>query len=157
AVMSWPVACTDVARSPYSVPVGRLTLLLPIACSTSVIAMPRAASALGSSWMRTAYCCAPNTCTCATPLTVEICWASDVSAYSSTVDSGSVGDDITMSMIDASAGFTLRSVGGEGRVDGNCLAAVAIADCTSCAAASMLRSSENVIVIVDKPSVDCDV
>ena len=58
--MSCPVACTEVALSrPYSVPVGRLTLLLPIACSTSVTAIPRAARALGSSWMRTAYCCEP--------------------------------------------------------------------------------------------------
>jgi hypothetical protein len=45
---------------------------LPTACSTSVSAMPRVASALGSSWMRTAYFCEPYTCTCATPLTVEI-------------------------------------------------------------------------------------
>jgi hypothetical protein len=42
------------------------------ACSTSVSAMPRVASAFGSSWMRTAYCCEPYTCTCATPLIVEI-------------------------------------------------------------------------------------
>ena len=41
------------------------------------------ASARGSSWMRTAYFCAPNTCTCATPFTVEMRCASVVSAYSS--------------------------------------------------------------------------
>jgi hypothetical protein len=38
----------------------------------SVSAIPRVASALGSSWIRTAYFCDPNTCTCATPLIVEI-------------------------------------------------------------------------------------
>ena len=73
ASISWPVACTEVARwAPYSVPVGRFTLALPIACSTSVSAMPRVASALGSSCTRTAYFCEPNTCTCATPLMVEM-------------------------------------------------------------------------------------
>jgi len=49
-----------------------LTLALPTACSTSVNAIPRVASAFGSSWMRTAYFCEPNTWTCATPLIVEI-------------------------------------------------------------------------------------
>ena len=34
--------------------------------------MPRLESARGSSWMRTAYFCAPYTCTCATPETVEM-------------------------------------------------------------------------------------
>ena len=62
-----------------------------------------------------------------------------------------------MFMIGASAGFTLRNVGGDGSVDGSCRAAAAIADCTSCAAASMLRSRENVSVIVVWPSEDCDV
>src|SRR5258708_25095474 len=98
--------------------------------------------------MRTAYCCEPYTCTCATPLTVEICCASMFSAYSSTSDSGSVDDESTMLSIGASAGFTLRCVGGLGIDDGSDLAAAAIADCTSCAAASMLRSSENCSVTV---------
>src|SRR5439155_21818876 len=60
-------------------------------------------------------------------------------------------------MIDASAGLTLRCLGGVGSVEGNCRAAAAIADCTSCAAASMLRSSENWIVMVVVPLVDADV
>src|SRR5882757_8775398 len=107
--------------------------------------------------MRTAYCCDPYTCTCATPLTVEICCASIFSAYSSTVDSGIVADERTMFRIGASAGFTLRCVGGLGIDDGSDLAAAAIADWTSCAAASMLRSSVNCSVIVDRPSVDVDV
>ena len=62
-----------------------------------------------------------------------------------------------MFMIGASAGLTLRCVGGVGIVDGSERAAAAIADCTSCAAASMLRSSENCSVTVDRPSVDTDV
>src|SRR2546421_4813119 len=117
--MSCPVAWIDVALSlPYSVPVGRFTLLLPTACSTSVSARPRVASALGSSWMRTAYCCEPYTWTWATPLMVEICCARRFSAYSATVESGSVDDESTMFMIGASAGFTLRWVGGFGIDDG---------------------------------------
>ena len=51
----------------------------------------------------------------------------------------------------------MRCVGGEGIADGSCRAAAAIADCTSCAAASMLRSSANWIVIDVLPCVDCDV
>ncbi len=119
--------------------------------------MPRVASAFGSSWIRTAYCCEPYTCTCATPLMVEICCASRFSAYSATVDSGSVDEERTMFRIGASAGFTLRCVGGLGIDEGSERAAAAIADCTSCAAASMLRSSENCSVIVDSPSVDVEV
>jgi len=55
--------------------------------------MPREASALGSSCTRTAYFCDPSTCTCATPLVVEILCASSVCAYSSTVESGSVFEE----------------------------------------------------------------
>ena len=54
--------------------------------------MPRLASASGSSCTRTAYFWLPNTCTCATPLTIEMRCAIIVSAYSSTCDSGSVGE-----------------------------------------------------------------
>ena len=54
--------------------------------------MPREASAFGSSCTRTAYFCEPITCTCATPLIVEMRCASSVSAYSSTVESGSVDE-----------------------------------------------------------------
>src|SRR5260370_26697612 len=107
--------------------------------------------------MRTAYCCEPYTCTCATPLNVDICCASRFSAYSATVEVGNVVDDSTICMIGASAGFTLRCVGGLGIDDGSERAAAAIADCTSCAAASMLRSSENCSVIVASPSVETEV
>src|SRR5205814_5367532 len=60
-------------------------------------------------------------------------------------------------MIGRSAGLTFRWVGGVGNVEGSWRAAAAIADCTSCAAASMLRSSENWIVIVVVPLVDAEV
>ena len=42
--------------------------------------MPRAARALGFNLARTAYFCSPNTCTCATPLMVEMRCAITVSA-----------------------------------------------------------------------------
>src|SRR6185437_9504992 len=60
-------------------------------------------------------------------------------------------------MIENSAGLTFRRVGGDGSDEGRKRAAAAIADCTSCAAASILRSSENWIVIDVLPDVDCDV
>ena len=50
-----------------------------------------------------------------------------------------------------SAGFTLRKVGGLGMPGGSCRRAAAMADCTSCAAASMLRSSENWSVMLVEP------
>ena len=52
--------------------------------------MPRAASLSGSTCTRTAYFCAPKTCTRETPLTMEMRCASRVSAYSLTVYMGSV-------------------------------------------------------------------
>src|SRR5437867_12792028 len=54
--------------------------------------MPRTCSAFGSTWMRTAYFADPNTCTCATPSTVESRCARNVSAYSSSADSGIVAE-----------------------------------------------------------------
>src|SRR5215475_13777340 len=63
-------------------------------------------------------------------------------------------------MIGESDGLTLRYVGGEGRFFGNCPVAAFIAACTSPAAASMLRSRSNWMVIDDWPStlveVSCD-
>ena len=53
--------------------------------------MPRAESRRGSTSTRTAYLAAPKICTCATPLTIEMRWPM-VSAYSLTVDSGSVAE-----------------------------------------------------------------
>src|SRR5881392_2391014 len=60
-------------------------------------------------------------------------------------------------MIGASAGFTLRWVGGVGIDGGSERATAAIAACTSCAAASMLRSSENCSVICVLPVLLVDV
>ena len=42
--------------------------------------------------MRTAYLAAPKICTCATPLTIEMRCAIVDSAYSLTVESGSVAE-----------------------------------------------------------------
>ena len=42
--------------------------------------------------MRTAYACEPLTVTWATPLTMEMRWATRFSAYSSTFDKGSVAE-----------------------------------------------------------------
>ncbi len=57
----------------------------------------------------------------------------------------------------ASAGFTLRNEGGEVIAGGSCRIAAAIAEFTSCAAASMLRSSENWMVIWVVPWPLCEV
>src|SRR5258708_35333240 len=66
-----------------------------------------------------------------------------VSAYSSTCCSGKVGELIGRNRIGESDGLTLRMLGGLGRSAGRSRSAVEIADCTSCAAPSILRSREN--------------
>ncbi len=66
----------------------------------------REASASGLSWMRTAYFCEPKTMTWATPLTMEIRWAIMVSAYSSRVERGRVGEVRTIKRIGVRAGLT---------------------------------------------------
>ena len=75
-----------------SVPVG--VLLLPVcnALVTSSIPIWRVAMAAGSSCTRTANFCAPITCTCATPFTMEMRCAMVVSAASSTCDRLSVDE-----------------------------------------------------------------
>jgi len=60
------------------------------ASATWSIPIFRAASCRGSSWIRTAYFWEPNTCTWATPGTVEMRCDRNVSPYSSSTDSGSV-------------------------------------------------------------------
>ena len=89
-------------------PVGRFTLAPWIAFATSSMPMPRLASASGSRRTRTAYFCAPYTSTCATPLTIEMRCAMSVSPYSSSVQSGSVGEVSARKRIGWSAGFTFR-------------------------------------------------
>ncbi len=61
-------------------------------------------------------------------------------------------EPIARNRIGASAGLTLRNVGGVVISLGNWRSAEEIADCTSCAAASMLRSSPKVSVIEVEPS-----
>jgi hypothetical protein len=53
------------------VPTGVLTLAAVIAACNSLMPMPRAASAVGSTWTRTAYFWLPKIWTWATPSTVE--------------------------------------------------------------------------------------
>src|SRR5579864_1368819 len=57
----------------------------------------------------------------------------------------------------ASAGFTLRMVGDDGRFVGNCPLAALIAVWMSCAAESMLRDSSNWTVMLVEPSELTDV
>src|SRR6266581_195440 len=93
ALCSCPSARTVYAvLDPHSTPVGRLTFHAATASATSWVLTPREASARGSSWMRTAYFCEPNTCTCATPDTVDNRCARNVSAYSSSAESDRVVD-----------------------------------------------------------------
>src|SRR6185312_17304943 len=115
AFISWPVACSvyDLC-GPISVPAGTLTFQLRSAVSTSLMPIWRDASACGSSCAWTAYFWLPSTCTWATPLTIEMRWATRVSAYSSSVHGGSVVDVMTRYRIGWSAGFTFVKVGGVG-------------------------------------------
>jgi hypothetical protein len=62
--------------------------------------------------MRTAYFCEPNTCTCATPSTVEMRCASVVCAYSSSVESGSRSEVSARNRMGESAGFDFWYEGG---------------------------------------------
>ena len=68
------------------------------------------------------------------------------------VRSGRVGEVTVIWSTAASAGLTLRIVGGVGSVGGSWRVAAEIAACTSCAAPSMLRSSRNCSVIWVDPS-----
>src|SRR5689334_16015498 len=57
----------------------------------------------------------------------------------------------------ASAGLLLAYTGGAGSVRGKRLEAALVAACTSCSAASMLRSSVNCSVTCELPKLDTDV
>ena len=85
------------------------------------------------------------------------CGAINVSAYSSTSDSGGVSELSAMTKIAWSAGFTLRNVGGAGIPGGSSGVASAMAVCTSTAAPSMARSSANWSVTLLPPSADDEV
>ena len=80
---------------------------------------------------------------------VEISRDSRVSAYSSRSWICIVSENIEMYMIGWSLGLTLRKLGGRGSALGNLPSAALIAACTSWAALSILRSSENCIVMLD--------
>src|SRR2546425_4178810 len=152
-----PSASTVYARcGPHSVPVGRFGLPADTAAVTSSRPIPRAPSAFGSTWIRTAYLPDPNTCTCATPLTVDRRCARNVSAYSSNTDSGSVPDVRARYRIGESAGFDLLYDGGC-MPGGSWRRVLEIAACTSWAAASMSRDRVNCKVMFVPPSVLDDV
>ena len=124
-----------------------------MALATSSRPRPRVARARGSTWARTAYFCEPYTCTWATPATMEMRWASMVSAYSFTCDRGRVGEVSAMYRMGWSAGLTLRKYGGVVMSSGRRRCACEMADCTSSAAASMSRSRANWMVMRVRPRV----
>src|SRR6185436_18767907 len=110
---SWPLARTvKVCSAPYIVPVGSDTLEFWIALATSSTPIACADSLRGSRSTRTAYLAAPKTCTCATPLTIEIRWAMVDSAYSLITGSGSVAERSTRKSTGWSPGFTFWYDGG---------------------------------------------
>ena len=86
-----------------------------------------------------------------------ICWASTVSAYSSTTDIGKVDERTASSTTGASLGLVLLKLGGVVISIGSRFCATVKAVCTSSAAPSMLRSSTNWIVILARPSVEVEV
>ncbi len=124
-------------------PVGVIEETAATALCTSCSDTPRAASASGRKRTRTAYFWLPKTLTWATPGSCEICWPIMVSAYSLTEESGSVSDSTERNSTGASAGFTFLKLGGVVISIGNCFCATESADCTSSAAASMLRLKSN--------------
>src|SRR6476661_7603377 len=111
----------------------------------------RDASCVGSTSMRTANFCAPNTLTPATPLTIESRCASTVSAYWSTSDSGIVFELSVRNRTGWSAGFTFWYDGGDGMPGGSDREERAIIDWTSCAAESMSRLRSNCRVMFVLP------
>ncbi len=125
------------------VPLGWLTLAATSAARTSSSVRLVPASATGSTCTRTAGFWPPLSETRPTPGTWEIFCASTESARSSTCARDRLFDDNAKVRMGVSAGFDLLYVGGAGSVRGNTLAAALMAACTSCSAASMLRSSSN--------------
>ena len=87
------------------VPVGRFELALATALATSSMPIDRAASSRGSTSIRTAYFCEPNTSTWATPDSIDSRCAIVCCAYSSIIDNGSVADRSTSRITDWSPGL----------------------------------------------------
>ena len=90
------------------VPTGVLTLAAVIAACNSLMPMPRAARAVGSTWMRTAYFWLPKIWTCATPSTVDSVGESTCWTKASILESGVTSLFNASSRIGASAGLNLR-------------------------------------------------
>ena len=72
-------------------------------------------------------------------------------------DSGSSGEASVNEMTGASAGFTLRKLGGAGSSAGRRRRVAVICDCTSRAAPSMLRSRSNCMTMLALPFDERDV
>ena len=157
AFTSWPLTLTVYAFcGPQSTPVGRFTFCCDTAAATSSMPMPRLARARGSSCTRAAYFCVPSTLTCDTPFTVLMRCATTCCTSSSSADSGSVLERKLRYMMGWSAGFVLDIDGGM-MPGGRSRSVLEMADCTSCAAASMLRLSVNCSVMDVAPSALVDV
>ncbi len=82
---------------------------------------------------------------------LEMAGAISVSAYSSTMRGETVFELSPMKRMGWSAGFTFCTLGGAGMFGGSLRTTAAMADCVSCAAASMLRSSTNCMVMPRLP------
>src|SRR5258706_9924762 len=136
---------------PYKAPRGEFTFQLLSAESTSFSPIRFAASLSGSSCTRTANFCAPITCTCATPFTIEMRGATTVSANSSSSDIDIVLETRLRKIIGSSAGLDLRNDGGDGIPGGSSGVTSAIAVCTSTAAPSMSRSRSSCSVTLLLP------
>ncbi len=101
--------------------------------------------------MRTAGRELPPTLTWPMPSICEIFCASTVSATSYICGWVMTSEVMARIKIGASAGFTLRQFGFDGRLAGSCPRAALMAACTSRAAASMSRSSSNCRVTLVDP------
>ena len=127
------------------------------ACRISSTEMPRVASASRSYLMRTARFCAPWMLICATPVRVERRGLITLSANSFISCDGAVSEVSARKMIgrvgriDLAIGRRRRQVLRQPR------RATEMADCTSSAAASMLRLRSNSSVICVMPSVFSEV
>src|SRR5271166_5201876 len=115
--------------------------------STSSMPMPRAANLLGSSCTWTANLAVPKMLTCETPLMLEMAGEIRVSAYSFTMRGETVCELRPIKRMGWSAGFTFCTEGGAGMFGGRRRITAEIADCTSCDAASILRSRTNCMVM----------
>ena len=139
------------------VPFGLFAVEVNRVARASSKVRPIAASRAGSICTRTARLRSPPMKICDTPEMVESCWARMLSAQSLVSMIGNSSDCTEMMMIGLSDGLTFQKVGGVGRLRGNWPVAAVILACTSSAAASMLRSRSNWMVIEVAPSTEFEV